>query len=70
MPWVRFKADFDFKPKPSITIAFKADTVRLVTRACAAAAIAASKATPTKRPEDARSETTSTPALSAARRRR
>lgn len=54
MTWVRVLADFDFKPRPQITIALKAGQVRNVTRACAAAAIARGKATPTERPADAR----------------
>ncbi|RVI58533.1 hypothetical protein CN189_26165 [Sinorhizobium meliloti] len=70
MPWVRFTADFDFKPKPPVTLAFKAGVVRYVTRACAAEAIAASKALPTERPADARRQTSISATLSAARRRR
>lgn len=48
--WVRFLDDYDWKPRPQVTIAFKAGGVHNVTRACASAAIAASKATPTERP--------------------
>ncbi|RVG43587.1 hypothetical protein CN226_32805 [Sinorhizobium meliloti] len=68
--WVRFLADFDWKPRPPVTIAFKADTTRNVTRACAAAAVAAGKALPTERPADARRQTSISATLSAARRRR
>ncbi|MGR9420659.1 hypothetical protein [Rhizobium leguminosarum] len=50
MPWVRFTADMDWKPKPAVTIGYKVGMVRLITRACAEAAIAASKGTPTERP--------------------
>ncbi|MER2536032.1 MAG: hypothetical protein ABTQ31_12800 [Rhizobiaceae bacterium] len=44
MPWVRFTADFDFKPKPLVTIAYRAGHVLNVTSDCAAKAIAAGKA--------------------------
>lgn len=70
MPWVRFTADFDFKPKPPVTLAFKAGAVRYVTRACAAAAIAVGKALPTERPADARRQASLETAFSAAHRRR
>lgn len=46
MPHVRFTADFDFKPKPSVTVAFKAGDQKLVTTPCADAAVAAGKAVP------------------------
>ncbi len=49
MPWVRFIKDFDFKPKPQVTIAYRAGTSRLVTTPCAAAARAAGKAVWTTR---------------------
>lgn len=45
MPWVRFTADFDFKPKPAVTIAYRAGDDKLVTTPCANAAIALGKAT-------------------------
>jgi hypothetical protein len=48
--WVRFLADYDWKPKPAVTIAFKAGGVHNVTRSCAAKAIAASKAEKIERP--------------------
>jgi hypothetical protein len=48
--WVRFLADYDWKPKPAVTIAFNAGGVANVTRACAAAAIEAGKAEKTERP--------------------
>jgi hypothetical protein len=50
MPWVRFTADMDWKPKPAVTIGYKAGMVRLVTRACAAKAFAVGKAEKTERP--------------------
>lgn len=40
MSWVRFIADFDFKPHPQTTVAYRAGDERNVTRACAAAAVA------------------------------
>jgi hypothetical protein len=69
MAWVRFLADFDFKPKPPVTLAFKAGVVRNVTRACAAAAIAAGRAEPTERPTNDRRQASRVAALSAAHRR-
>lgn len=42
--WVRFIADFDFKPKLAVTIAYKAGTVANVTNACAERAIALGRA--------------------------
>lgn len=50
MAWVRFTADFDFKPKPTVTLAYLAGQVRNVPRACADLAVAKSKATRMKRP--------------------
>ncbi|OAM77701.1 hypothetical protein A3840_08705 [Devosia elaeis] len=44
MPWVRFKADFDWRPRQGVTIAYKAGMHLLVTTRCAEAAIAAGKA--------------------------
>lgn len=38
---LRFLKDFDFKPKSSITIAYKAGEEKLVTRACAEQALKA-----------------------------
>ncbi|RVL76019.1 hypothetical protein CN135_23610 [Sinorhizobium meliloti] len=55
--WVRFLADFDWKPRPPVTIALKAGDVKNVTRACAAAAVALGKAERTERPADARRQT-------------
>lgn len=49
MPWVRFTADFDFKPKPQVTIAYLAGQVRLVSQACAEAAKARKKAVTAKK---------------------
>jgi hypothetical protein len=49
--WVRFLSDFDFKPKPAVTIAYPAGLVVNVTRTCAAKALAAGKAEKTEAPE-------------------
>lgn len=43
MPRVRFTANFDFKPKPSVTQAFKAGEEKMVTTPCAEAAVKAGK---------------------------
>lgn len=51
MPWVRFTVDFDFKPKPAVTIAYHAGSVVLVTTPCAMQAIAAGKAARTTKPK-------------------
>ncbi len=48
--WVRFLADYDWKPKPSVTIAYTAGSVANVTRMCAAKALALGKAEKTERP--------------------
>lgn len=42
--WVRFTADFDWKPKPQVTLAFLIGQERNVTRDCAEKAVAAGKA--------------------------
>lgn len=44
MSWVRFTADYDWKPTPATTVAYKAGMTQFVTRACATLAVAASKA--------------------------
>ncbi|TXI03389.1 MAG: hypothetical protein E6Q76_13920 [Rhizobium sp.] len=44
MARVRFTADFDYKPLPSTTIAYRAGMVCVVKRECADQAIAAGKA--------------------------
>lgn len=44
MPWLRFTGDFDWKPKPSVTVAFLNGQERLVTTPCANAAVARGKA--------------------------
>jgi hypothetical protein len=53
MPWVRFTADFDFKPKAAVTLAFRAGQRKLVTTACAKQAIAVGKAELTRKTADA-----------------
>lgn len=38
--WVKFKAPFDWKPKRSVTLAYRAGDIVSVTKACGEAAIA------------------------------
>jgi len=49
MPWIRFTADFDFKPKAAVTLAYVAGQEKNVTRECASRAVAAGKAVRIKR---------------------
>lgn len=49
MPWVRMTEAWDWKPKPQVTIAYKAGATELVTTACAKAAVAAGKAVRVKK---------------------
>ena len=56
MPWIRFTADFDWRPKHGVTIAYKAGMVKLVTTPCAVAAIAAGKAERTVKPKSSNDE--------------
>lgn len=51
MPWIRFTADFDWRPIPQKTIAYKAGMHKLVTTRCADAAIAAGKAVKQAKPK-------------------
>lgn len=44
MPVVRFLKDFDWKPTPSYTIAYRAGTQMLVTTACSRKAVAKGRA--------------------------
>ena len=44
MAWVRFLADFDFKPRPQVTIAYRRGQAANVTTPCAAQATATGKA--------------------------
>lgn len=44
---VRFTADFDWKPTPQTTIAYRAGDEKVVTKECADMAIAKGKAVPT-----------------------
>ncbi|UXT99916.1 hypothetical protein [Agrobacterium tumefaciens] len=44
MARVRFTQDFDYRPAPSVTIAYKAEWEGTVKRECAKAAVAAGKA--------------------------
>lgn len=48
--WVRFTADFDWKPTPQSITAYKAGMEQNVTRACAEAALSADKAVKCSRP--------------------
>lgn len=50
MPWVRFTADFDWKPKPTVTMAYKAGDTKLVTTPCARQAKALGRAEPVRKP--------------------
>ena len=61
MPWLKFTDRFDFdvpRYNGRVTIAYKANTTMLVTRACADAAVAAGKA---KRVRNPAAETTTCP---------
>lgn len=49
MPRVLFLQDFDWSPRPGVTIAFKAGMGLLVTTPCAGAAVRAGKAERVKR---------------------
>jgi hypothetical protein len=44
MAWVRFTADFDFKPSAAVTVGYLAGMVENVTTRCAAKTVAAGKA--------------------------
>jgi hypothetical protein len=44
MPRVRFTSDFDFKPMPQVTMAYRKGWSGLVTTPCANQAVAAKKA--------------------------
>lgn len=44
MAWVRFLAPMDWKPRPQVTIAFRAGDVKNVPRAAVEAAVSAGKA--------------------------
>jgi len=44
MPRVHFIEDFDFRPKPGVTTAYKAGWTGMVTTPCAEQAVAAKKA--------------------------
>ncbi|WP_442580718.1 hypothetical protein ACSBOB_01575 [Mesorhizobium sp. ASY16-5R] len=49
MPWVRFTDDFDFKPKPAVTLAYLRGDECNVTTACRDAALAAGKGVPLRK---------------------
>jgi hypothetical protein len=50
MAWIRFTADFNFRPKVVTTIAYKKGMVMNVTGQCATLAIAAGKAVRMEKP--------------------
>jgi len=58
MPEIKFIRDFDWKPVPGYTTAYKAGMVALVTTACAKTAIATGRAeavvAPRRKPEPKR----------------
>jgi len=54
MPRVRFSEDFDWKPTRRVTIAYRVGTEEMVTTPCAAAAIAAGKASKITRKREAK----------------
>jgi len=47
--WVRFTSDFDYKPKRSVTLSYKAGNTVNVVRECAEAAIKAKAAVEMKK---------------------
>jgi hypothetical protein len=51
MPHVRFSEDFDWKPLPQVTIAYKAGWSGRVTTPCANSAVASNKAVRLKTPK-------------------
>lgn len=67
MPHVRFTADFDWKPTPSSTIGYKSGMEKLVTRRCAAEAVAKGKAELTQRRRNGGGQSPGAAALSAPR---
>jgi len=50
MPWVHFTADFDWKPNPQVTVAYREGQRLLVTTPCANAALATGAAEKLKTP--------------------
>lgn len=52
MPWFRFTADFDFKPRAAVTIAYRSGSTKLVSRACAEQAAALGRGDIIERPVD------------------
>lgn len=49
MPWIEFTEDFDWKPKPQVTIAYRAGMALNVTTACANDAVRKGKGKRLKR---------------------
>lgn len=56
MPVVRFTADFDHKPIPSVTVSYKAGMQTLVTTACAERAVRLGKGEIVKKPRRKKSD--------------
>lgn len=54
MPWFRFDHDFDFKPRPGVTVAYRAGMHVLVTRVCALRAEALGRGKRERKPKTAR----------------
>jgi hypothetical protein len=50
MAWVRFEKDFDWKPKPAVTLGYLKGMVVSVTRSCAEQAVARGVAAYVKSP--------------------
>lgn len=65
MPRVHFTADFDWSPRPGVTIAYKRGHRLLVTTRCAAAAVAAGRAERIRKDDADGDETGSRPAARA-----
>jgi hypothetical protein len=69
MPRVKFLADFDFKPTPQVTIAYRAGQTKLVTTPCSEQAIARGKAKAVDAPPAPSPETVKTIARKTRRRK-
>lgn len=53
MPWVKFTADFDWRPRHGVVMAYRAGGAVLVTTACAKAAKAKGSAVAAVKPREA-----------------
>lgn len=56
MPWFHFEQDFDFRPKPGVTIAYKAGMTKLVTTTCAKQAEQKGKGARVRKPKPERAD--------------